>query len=678
MAISGGRRAIAGFLYQTLFAAGVRAAADRWNQGDKPSDASLEWEHLLTLTRDGEVRHEMHESDIAILLPLKNMGPQECAIAQCKVSIQSTPAEIGPTELGLHILNNLEESTKKAGEEGIVVAHYFLITNRPLGKGAQYLLDEAKGQTTDNCVSADAKTVWAKIQKANRQRLLRDLKIVENACMTAWERELVAYGLTFGLFDDEITSGIDRLIGSILQDTSNATLSPAISSADITKAMTGTSAARPLSYAAVSASRRDGLPALPAEEAHIISREKLARLLSLATSTRALVVLYGQGGCGKTELLHCWGRRTGESHPAGGGACIRIYDHFPASRTWYSDLLHDWSGTRCRRDDRAHLDELIDRVRIANPQGTWPVVQLGLDGLDQFPERVGQLDREVIELLRDFYRRDRSVRDGADHWVTLVVTCRDRNQIVRILADAHDDPIRRHARTDSPQDDELCAIEVKEFDAEDFSVAVQKFADTEVGDAALGAKTTQGLSRLRALAAQERGLVASDAADPIQEQPFFRRGTAWPSVRLGASELVSALHHPALWRAFVRLDPSARAGVIEADAAAQALLAARYVHDFLFRADRRGATAGLDETDVHHVLRAVAERTSSPEHFPHSQWSDLARHSGKCTDIGYDTIYREALSWGIIATDGETWYWKHPFVHTYLRSMTAARGNLDD
>jgi hypothetical protein len=394
----GGIWALAGYLYQIVGTLGIIARISSLATDPNADDV------LVNLHSVGgyflQARHESGEQDALLRFrSLKLEENDDYVLLQFKCS--TTDRAIGGPELK-KIIKKLGKAAKKLSQNGQNVTACVLATNRRFTSGR-------KGR---------AQEIW-KAEKTKARDY--ELRCILDYPLERFISELKRFGQEYGAFEEEIEQGIRQLIGRVVLDTGKWPYDASIGKEDLIEAFTGHRRARRITIASVAELSLEELSQFGERIGvdqwgnNLVEREVFQDVVE-ATSQRALVGLYGEGGCGKSVLL--W-QLLGDFQARG---CCTIKLASDLQKSWITDAIQKWRNLPGRSDDT--IEAAIERLKIANPDSSGPIMWLALDGLDE--ELSADRESHIREVLQWFLRQDRD-RANKPPSATLVVSFRDRD-----------------------------------------------------------------------------------------------------------------------------------------------------------------------------------------------------------------------------------------------------------
>jgi hypothetical protein len=278
----GGQYALAGFLYQIVGTLSIPAVISSANP---PASLGEETDVHLTLgsVSDSVVTYAEQFNQDALLLDHQLRSSDSAVLVQFKYSSVQRPRKIGAPELRA-IVEAFGENVLDATQNGLRITACVLVTNRDFTR--------------------PAKNWWDRQQNQEREYELRLLRTDARE----WLDGLRGFAKRYGATEAEIDRGIERAIGRLVQNIGQQ-LTSQILVADLVEAFTGFPQAgeltiekvRPLSELCLLDFARTYLDGDRWQDG-LVTREVLPQIAQ-SLSERALVGLYGQGGCGKSVLL---------------------------------------------------------------------------------------------------------------------------------------------------------------------------------------------------------------------------------------------------------------------------------------------------------------------------------------------------------------------------------------
>ena len=583
-------------------------------------------ETLVRLAQDpSALVHEGYDSDVALLTAIAGSVKKGIVLVQFKYSDKGTHATIPPSEYR-RILTSFDRARKAVGKDNGVVSAYYLVTNREYSLQTQNMIDgKAKGGKRNN-LTAPQRTISSKLTH------------VSGIEPEFWEQSLVEYARKYGLRDDEIESGKGRLISAILGQTVSAGTRE-VHQAFLAQFLNGSPGAQWLTHDhlldAIRANLAHEFGQAPAH--HLVSRPNVQSKFA-EFKDRAIIVITGAGGTGKTAALRRW------VDCATATAFVSARSPRAATSCWISEEVYSW---RTVAGPSESSSDAIARLCIANPSMSKPIVYLALDGIDEQSRLTGNV-HHLRELLRWFCREDQEVRTGAKDAARaqLVVTCRDLKDFRPIwIRNVHASPGRD---PDPPP-----------------TIELDVFSDAELSSLAQSERKRLGepvYNRLARAAGGPLGvdsdeaayLALPDANDSLRTQPGAREGL---------------LRNPSLWEAFMALPDHLRLPFLDHDEAASAELAELVVGRFIQKLEVRSDTLAPDEAKLALARIAAATRTEGSSALTRAQWNDVG---GQILGFGgarTKSLFTEALSAGLVEVDRDRWSWHYAFVEEYLASL---------
>lgn len=640
----GGQSALSGFLWQFMGASAIVAMGEC--QGDNPHTPELD--ALVRAARQPGVRADTESFDQDLFLRDESGRHVErrCIIAQFKYSRDQT-AHTGMHQGNINgIIRRLDMAASAARAIGYLPVAYVLVTNRTITRGG------TAGHPRVRLLTPNVDLLMAGPSAPDEPTLY----VAQGPSMRGWVDELRDFARRFGLDDDEIDDGIVWLMGHLLNAGGGATrVNAALDRKTFTRAFTGSMDTRPLTADDVALRFKDSLepPRLPWKPNNpLVYRDVLGEIIERARR-RAIVVVYGPGGCGKTAVLWQWADATANyrtsEHPTSFSGSLTSLDVANGiGATWVSKVIAAWGGWQARnRLYSDHPDAVWGRLQRANPDAELPILHLGLDGLDEDVEASPRRDA-VRDVLRWFWEEDvEVVRTGQPPRATLVVTCRDGARTVEDILH-----LDRSGRV--PIVTTLEQVRVGDFSGVDLSRAV---AELPLDRAEIRRRLDEMISLV-----DEEG-EEDDVVTPFGQSPAAASLTPMAPDTTVASDVYAALKHPATWEAFLSLDVGSQSDILSGSNTVR--LAREVVGRACRKAHQRHRLAFPYEDDLMPVLRGIARRTAyNLTSIRFTEWVAGARESDLLSPAATRVLYREARSAGLIEEEGDysLWRWKHKMV----------------
>ncbi len=646
----GGRTALVGFAYQALGTWALRARTGIRFRGEESDPDGDKLRTLLQIVDRGRLEHEGY--DDASIQTGDEEGDKSVTLVQFKYSSQDHPPDIAEEALK-KIARRLASSAQKAKDDGFDVRSFFLVSNRKLNRGAETLRVTARGEVIQGL---DDK----------QRHALAELEVLDTITQSSWLDSLRRFACQHGAIGDEISAGVDRLVGNLLTRTAGGQ-DTSVTYADLLEAFTNYNGSKPLTTAAVALESGAALAALQSslDLQGAPTPRSFLRELAEEAEQHAIVVLAGPGGSGKTVALWQWSREMVAAGPHRGGAftMMQFADALPTS--WVAGTACDW---RHLPWNHAHRDEdpnkVLRRLESANPEGevSRPLLHLALDGLDE----LGAVQHTLAALrsLIDWcWAEEKRIRGNAvlRPRMTLVVTCRDMHDFARRFLHLS------RGGGDIPEDLMPARVMAGDFWEDELLAAAESVVDIR-----------QVLGPALMTKAERVGREVGDFAPP--RVLGGGRGAKRNVTQHDAPAILTDLLHPVVWGALLDLPAAQRERALVGDEGGMRELAAKVVKRFARKVIARGRVL-LNEGDLQSVLQAIAERTHDDFDGATQSYSGGWRDAA-CAGTGSllnrneaYVLYQEALSGGLITEDSTlVWRWRHGLVRDYLASGAAHQG----
>jgi hypothetical protein len=654
----GGRSALAGFLYQILGVSGLRASI-RSGATEDPSDLDL----LVTLVRNGRIEHEAFDQDAVITSLVEGDGG--ISLVQFKYSGSSPPRVLYQSEFN-EIIEKLALSEERAEAQSKHITRYYLLTNRLVNRGSEPVIPETEeGSATSpdhsNNRAARSPNSAKSLNPTGRgrrskktissnprvEKIRREIVVNSALTMQLWIDRLSTFAATLGCLEHEINEGIDKLVGRILRDTAGGS-DVAIEEAQLREAFTGCRTSQALSADHRNARSLDQLDRL----ARLLHprrpvRRSLLDELDREIRQRALVILEGPGGSGKSTALVDWARRIVESPSPKPGALTSVILARDIPAKLITDIVGDWFDippvNHVRRTDP--IEVTLDRLKTALPKESHPVLIIGLDGVDEGADLAHRL-RPIREALRWFWEEDENAfQDGRVPRATLVITTRERSTIDTCLDLDLAGPI--------PGGRSFHSIQVSKFTSSELLIAAHQDLAWSYRRIHLSLLNT---GQLPTHEADYRVLPPPVEGDSRSESP----------VNL---DVLESLRHPAMWHALINLEREVGSRVLDGEPSAVATLAHSFTYEWFCRKARRRRLDRLSAENIVAVLGKVAHASQGKgETFSYQH--DWSAHADSLVGANESrALYKEAISAGYIdEVEKLRWRWRHRICVDYLVS----------
>jgi hypothetical protein len=605
-----GHHAIAGFLYQLL---GSGVESFEIFLGPRRAD---EPDEVLVLERFGQ--------DAAVLPG--SGGDKKPKLIQYKYS--STGDTIDPSDLR-KILQALLKSVRDQSME-VDQVEYKLVTNRPYSPVSEQW-GAAKEEPENVLEDLIRQSSTSEIDDVSE--LASIFRRLECARRTPAElrQEVLTAGCGFGMLDDEIDAGVDRVVGLLMRKASDPG-QRVVRCEDIHKALTNYDAPYPLLSARsvqvrcdeVARCKRDetgGHPTIP----RVVSGE-----IARAALEYPLTVVVGDGGSGKS-VAACdaiaIGLRELQTPPGFG----LILPAFRANSEALMQTIAGWRNLAQHRDGQS-LKRSVGRLRGAFSGN--PLLVICIDAVD---EKAGnaRLTEDAQWFIRDLvhYANEEFERSGLPV-ISIILTCRRAEELENL------------PRSGFPFESSHHSINVADFDDDEIK-SLAATLDNGVKNRIIG--------RFQMRMA-EPGRMPSFAARPV------------------CALVLEAIRHPVLWRFFSTLGASAQHACLDGSTEELDKLAACYLDGFRLKAETR--IGGLQKHECTMALETAAQQFRDAPVRIGERERDWLRPciSAGCSRLNAIRIFDEAMTAGLVLDvekHGRRWRWRHTWFCEYLLRMGA-------
>jgi hypothetical protein len=611
MPSDGGTRAITGFLFQVLVGGAMRAAGAC---SDYQVHNVPELTALLELARTAEVLHEVGDEDLALRQEV--LGPTgsvvgSITLVQVKFSINGPASKITSAEM-VEIINAFRRSKTRIEGGGDAIAGYVLVTNRTVGEDTPKL----HGNTA--------------------RKIYREMRKVEGVQHSTWDAALTHFAQRFGRHEDEIGRGRDELLGRIFRHTTaGGSGQGTITYHDLLVCLAGGHSAQELTSTRQSAAMIRQVKNFDVDlRGSPVPRVQLATIES-DSAGRALIILTGDGGTGKTAALHAWAGALAHASASAShaGLLVALRTAHDVPREWLQELTHDWNPAL---RPVSHEDAL-ERLAVANPKAV-PTLHLALDGADEYPGDATARDR-IFRLARWFWEEEENaLQAGKPPRARLVVTCRNADEF---LTDRL--KLRRSGGKLSGGRVPL-VVPFERFSEDEFRALLQANFPT--------------------LEAQ----LLPAAGDRDSDSDVFA-GTNSSTGAASETPLTDLLRDPVMWRAFCLVQESDHDLLLAGDPAAEERLVGHFLDRFIEKLRQR---TSLSKDVARIALRTIAleNRSAARSYRTAGQWHEPAASTKELNASEIRRFFDEAVSGGLIRTvQDRRWDWRNDPVERYLSSL---------
>lgn len=601
MAIDGGISALGGYLYQIIGTLGIAARLS--NQSRDINHGEID--SFLTLVNIEKAGIAIEEYEDAAIRSLGIKPDDKTAFVQFKYSRLTPPSTIGQKEL-TKIISTFDDNVKRAKNDDVNVTACILITNRRF--------------------TAEREDQWQLVREQKEYRLEKILELSPDYFYS----ELRSFAHQYGVLDNEIDIGINQLVGRIIRETVENPISTDVFKQVLLECLTGYCDTRSITLNNLSNEFQNALQELEDQlrvdqwQDHPLYRNDTFEELMAAVNQRALVGLYGPGGCGKSFLLWLL-MKSGN-----GKKLYRAYSAHDATVDLLVKMVnHEWRKIPLPKCPPDYPEHAIARVTIANSMVEKPVIWLGLDGLD---ENISLVEREqnIKEIVKWFWRKD---IDGWIPDVAVVVTCRKRQKLLDMLDILHD------SRRPSP-----IMIEIGQFDEIELVDAFKSHFPERVIRKTFGSSPRFSIM-----------FESGKSTDSIDEEYEINVNV----------QIKESLYHPIVWRALLNLAPQTCEAVLDGNEKALTHLAQELLRWFDNKLNRRNPNFRLENDQLFIVLADIAKKSNWINMHDNTLWLDTVKNAVGSSQAN-DLLIEAELSGIITTTTSYRWRWKHKFVYDYL------------
>lgn len=617
-----GRYAIAGFLYQSLGAAALKAMIHE----APPKEGGFEV--LLSAVKGGKLNYELFGQDVVLEGKQESGRKQRRIFVQFKYSLFPHKNSIGPAEL-TDIVDAFRKSRKFANGQKELKSNFVLVSNRGLSPGSKAMRKAA-------CEGNQCKYLGGPNRKTHNRNVLKQLEMVL-ATGADLENSVDDFAAEFGVLSHEMEEKLEAIVGG-LQRLSGG--KQEIDQTWLVKRLTGSvraseiglnSLAEPICRGVRRFSTKSSVPE------DLIRRDWQDRLAD-AVFAHPVVVLFGAGGRGKTvgicnQLVEWTSDDSPQRHIAASLAA-------ELPQQWISDLVCRWRGNAAALRDSNDLTA-VERLQRPAATARNPTLVLVVDGLDEIRHASADLTGRARDVI-DFAMSTLDVTDGIPSFaVSVIISCRHETELTRVWRGLDDPGVSSY-------------VEV---------INVSDFSPNELAQVALDSQPEDIYSSI------VNSLRARDSSSPdgsrirVDEQSG---GMADQSVN---PEILEALLHPSLWGCFARMNEQERLDALKGRAPALAVWTNEYIQRFIKKLHQR--RPDLIGVEIATLLSRIAENVDadSSQAARYPDWETPACEGHDVQPSEASAIFREARSFGLVRQDDDsTWRWAHRFIHSQLKT----------
>ncbi|MCP4113176.1 MAG: hypothetical protein GY749_47880 [Desulfobacteraceae bacterium] len=469
---------------------------------------------------------------------------------------------------------------------------------------------------------------------------MNDLVIYEEQHLESWEQKLEKFGMQFGLKPDECEKSINTLIGSMIKST--GTGHPAqINKEFLIESLTGSRLSQPLQPSSVvKLSKEDVNDFMKSHPSDPIQRHILKDLLK-TTMEHALVVVHGDGGCGKSVLLGQWAQSKIESGDTGVFTKIE-HGQGVLTTNLIPDIIRNWGCLPESLFSPPNNEDALKRLRTANQNlDNIQILHLGIDAFDEVTDREDrEVKNNIRKIMKWFYEKDIKLKNaGEAPAVVLVVTCRNQGKIRELLSS--DDYVKFETLFGKVSVDDFMPEELFES------------ASVHVPD--LASKIIKELSP-----SSDPGYFNDELFDDMPSYTPTHNDT-----------LTRTLLHPAMWGCFLKQPREVKTAILDGDTDKAKPMLELYVERFCDKSRRRGILSEKDE--LTEVIRHIAcqSKATGDTQYSVKEWKLWACDSEILLSLyEAEKIRKEALSHGLIRRiDTRKWCWRNIYLRDYLVNL---------
>ena len=443
-----------------------------------------------------------------------------------------------------------------------------------------------------------------------------------------------------GMLGKEIPGGVTRLIGFLAKKSAEWGERRVLPNELRSEYAGHPDAFELLSEPSISKRKKD-IDSFQQEEARKSAKDLRARIVNRTTTDDIVlsvlqypvVVVYGDGGCGKSiavadALMTC----LHDQHKPPGFSLIGRAEAMTPPTVILK--IADWRNCS-NHSDGADFSAAFDRLKAA--YSTSPVLVICFDAIDE--KRGETLEEETLKLIRQVIRLARESRaEAGKPVVSVVLTCRHRSEA--------DGNIQRNGNPIAPEND-VKYIRIGDYDDDEMRTAIRTIDgfDSEVA---------QRISDT---------LDSFDISVAVSKRPAFRE-----TIVDVPNEVIELIRHPVLCFVFSQLTVEQQRQCLDGDQQALHYLGRDYVDWFRIKAQCR--IRNLELGQCAEALYAAAKTFGDANDIGNvaANWLEpVDRSIGN--RLQAQLLYKEAISAGLILEIDQrekTWRWRHPWFCNFL------------
>ena len=487
---------------------------------------------------------------------------------------------------------------------------------------------------------------------------LRNLRLILEQSGEMWRKELEHFARKYGAIGEEIPRGINNLIAQLLQMSSAQESVTPLTKKDFIRAFTGYEDAEPLVFATIAAKNSHEIMQFPLLSGsisllHDPVRRRFTNEMMQAINQHALIVLHGDGGCGKSVAVWHLAQDLNAVPLDTMELCATLLSAKRIQKSYLSHLIYKWRNMDgdAPRSEKPQMS--LKRLQKANLPLKRPILFLGLDAID---ESIVQEEQRLAieELLIWFWEQEQSISLGVPPLATLIITCRTQER-----EDINSWSINSWLGAKTGFND---------IRMEPYQIRVSDFTSEELLQAAY-----------YGMPAEASRFEAAFRLYNAESNSYSGNHSTLITLQMGqspispiASYTFEILKHPILWRALLDLDSNQRQQVLEGNESGMKQLASAFIKWFCTKAQQRGQR--MTEKGIQWTLQEVAKSCLdlNCDRFAITDWLKPICN-GHMLSYEARVFFEEAASAGLIVKQSgdqdNQWTWRHDFIWKFLAGI---------